>query len=93
MIRDENEFAAMGMFTGSTCPICLTTIHGDPDVIEAHVDSCLMHAAGLQEQQVLAGIDGDNGGPSIVRATDGVDLTGECLKFVVIRYFLLSNDI
>jgi len=74
-MREEDEFAAaMEIFTGSTCPICLTVIQGDPDVIEAHVDSCLLHAARLQQEQALSENDGDNGGPSILRVTDDVDL-------------------
>ncbi|KAA1473454.1 hypothetical protein DENSPDRAFT_839924 [Dentipellis sp. KUC8613] len=30
---------------GQVCPVCLTMVHGDPDVVNAHVDACLVHAS------------------------------------------------
>jgi len=50
------------------CPVCLERVFGDPDVTEAHVDACLVHATPDAEIDV--------GGPSRARATDGVNLTG-----------------
>jgi hypothetical protein len=74
--------------------MCLTTIQGDLDVVEAHVDSCLLHAARIQDEQARANnnpwID-ENGGPSIVRVTDGVDLTGELMKITFINKLLPSR--
>ena len=54
------------------CPVCLETVFGDPDVTEAHVDTCLLHAmpSGHEEAEV------DVEGPSRIRATDGANLTG-----------------
>ncbi|KAL5507893.1 hypothetical protein ACEPAH_5511 [Sanghuangporus vaninii] len=33
-----------------TCPICLTVVRGDPDVIDAHVDACVANASRLQAE-------------------------------------------
>lgn len=33
---------------GTTCPICLTLVSGDEDVIEAHVNACIANASRLQ---------------------------------------------
>ena len=56
----------------TVCPVCLETVFGDPDVTEAHVDACLLHAmpSAREEPEI------DIGGPSRVRATDGANLTG-----------------
>ena len=54
------------------CPVCLKTVFGDPDVTEAHVDACLIHA--MPSARDLAEID--IGGPSRTRVTDGANLTG-----------------
>ncbi|KAI0321981.1 hypothetical protein OF83DRAFT_1161512 [Amylostereum chailletii] len=38
-----------------TCPVCLQTIPGDPDVVNAHVDACLAYSySALQESTLLA---------------------------------------
>ncbi|KAI0057590.1 hypothetical protein BV25DRAFT_1368355 [Artomyces pyxidatus] len=29
---------------GESCPVCFQLVHGDPDVVRAHVDACLAHA-------------------------------------------------
>ncbi|CDO73777.1 hypothetical protein BN946_scf185015.g105 [Trametes cinnabarina] len=51
---------------GTVCPICNKTVHGDVDVVEAHVDSCLAHVNLTNEQKERrrsgrgsAGLDGD----------------------------------
>jgi len=50
MTRQEDDSLVVAIMegSGSTCPLCLITIQGDPDVVEAHVDSCLAHAVHLQ---------------------------------------------
>lgn len=54
------------------CPVCLERVFGDPDVTEAHVDACLVHAMpSVHEETEL-----DIGGPSRTRVTDGANLTG-----------------
>ncbi|THH19927.1 hypothetical protein EW146_g1350 [Bondarzewia mesenterica] len=30
---------------GETCPVCLQSVQGDPDVVHAHVDACIAHAS------------------------------------------------
>ncbi|KAJ3516291.1 hypothetical protein NLJ89_g1218 [Agrocybe chaxingu] len=39
-------------FTGEeiVCPVCSTTVRGDQDILDAHVDSCLAHEAQRQEE-------------------------------------------
>ncbi|TFK55624.1 hypothetical protein OE88DRAFT_1652021 [Heliocybe sulcata] len=53
MTREDEE----GYFSRRTagraegvCPVCLKTVKGDPDVVEAHVDSCLAHANRILEE-------------------------------------------
>jgi hypothetical protein len=47
MAREEEEKSSKDSwsrsFTGETivCPVCLATVRGDQDVVDAHVDSCL----------------------------------------------------
>ena len=47
MAREEEEGSSKDSwsrcFTGETivCPVCLATVRGDQDVVDAHVDSCL----------------------------------------------------
>ena len=47
MAREEEEGSSKNSwsrcFTGETivCPVCLATVRGDQDVVDAHVDSCL----------------------------------------------------
>ncbi|TCD69222.1 hypothetical protein EIP91_008325 [Steccherinum ochraceum] len=48
---DEEHLLAGGPGVGTVCPVCLKTIQGDTDVVEAHVDSCLAHEARLQEER------------------------------------------
>jgi len=54
------------------CPVCLEMVFGDPDVTEAHVDACLLHAMPSAHEET----DIDIEGPSRVRATNGANLTG-----------------
>ena len=54
------------------CPVCLEMVFGDPDVTEAHVDACLVHAVPSAREETEIDIEG----PSRVRATDGANLTG-----------------
>ena len=39
-------------FTGETivCPVCLATVRGDQDVVDAHVDSCLANESRRMEE-------------------------------------------
>ncbi|KAK7060368.1 hypothetical protein VNI00_001133 [Paramarasmius palmivorus] len=57
MTKEEDDRPTSRGARGSevACPVCLNTIHGDQDVLDAHVDACLAHEARLeQERQVLA---------------------------------------
>ncbi|OSD04608.1 hypothetical protein PYCCODRAFT_1363875 [Trametes coccinea BRFM310] len=36
---------------GTVCPVCGKIVHGDVDVVEAHVDSCLAHVNLTNEQE------------------------------------------
>lgn len=69
---DGAGYSSMGGGGETVCPVCLETVFGDPDVVEAHVDACLIHAM-LDAQKH---VEIDVGGPSRTRVTDGVDLTG-----------------
>ena len=75
---------------GTLCPVCLKTVPGDPDVVEAHVDACLAHEARMQsereqqerdlrqrEQSWEEDVDIEEGVQ--LRATDGASLRGELL--------------
>ncbi|KAI9453071.1 hypothetical protein F5148DRAFT_1329979, partial [Russula earlei] len=47
--RDEDEFSVDGKGkrranATEQCPVCIQDVEGDPDVIEAHIDACLVHA-------------------------------------------------
>ncbi|ETW83698.1 hypothetical protein HETIRDRAFT_155133 [Heterobasidion irregulare TC 32-1] len=47
---DENGARAKGKarnadLEGTTCPVCLQMVQGDPDVVHAHVDACIAHAS------------------------------------------------
>ena len=47
---DENGARAKGKARnadpeGTTCPVCLQMVQGDPDVVHAHVDACIAHAS------------------------------------------------
>lgn len=53
------------------CPVCLETVFGDPDVTEAHVDACLVHAIPSAHEQ----IEIRTGGSSRTRVTDGANLS------------------
>lgn len=33
------------------CPVCMGSIRGDDDVVEAHIDACLAHQARLAEER------------------------------------------
>ena len=54
------------------CPVCLETVFGDPDVTEAHVDACLIHAIPGARGETEIDIEES----SRTRATEGVNLTG-----------------
>lgn len=57
---------------GIVCPVCLETVFGDPDVTEAHVDACLVHATPAAHEEAVIDVEG----PSRIRATDGTNLAG-----------------
>ncbi|EPQ59171.1 hypothetical protein GLOTRDRAFT_103219 [Gloeophyllum trabeum ATCC 11539] len=53
MTREEEDSHFSRRTTGrgeGVCPVCLQVIKGDPDVVEAHVDSCLAHANRVLEE-------------------------------------------
>ena len=75
MIQSYNNDADYSSRSGGSrtvCPVCLETVFGDPDVTEAHVDACLVHAIPGSNGQTEI----DIGGPSRTRITDCVDLAG-----------------
>ena len=88
MTRQDDDGSVVTILegSGSTCPLCLITVQGDPDVVEAHVDSCLAHAVHLQDEQTRASNDDaawdeDNPyGPAIMRVTDGANLASKYLS-------------
>lgn len=41
----------------TTCPVCLTVVRGDEDVVDAHVDACLAYEAARAEQQADEELD------------------------------------
>ena len=55
MAREEEEGSSKDSrsrcFTGETivCPVCLATIRGDQDVVDAHIDSCLANESRRME--------------------------------------------
>ena len=64
--RDEDDFLVVGKgkgratSTAEQCPVCLQDVDGDPDVIAAHVDACLVHAElHRPASSVSADADGD----------------------------------
>ncbi|KIP12791.1 hypothetical protein PHLGIDRAFT_20816 [Phlebiopsis gigantea 11061_1 CR5-6] len=76
-----------GNVEGTLCPVCLKTVPGDPDVVEAHVDACLAHEARMRsereqqerhlrhrEQSWEEDVDVEEGVQ--LRATDGASLRG-----------------
>jgi len=48
--RDEDDESVAGKgkgragSTAEQCPVCMQDVEGDPDVVAAHVDACLVHA-------------------------------------------------
>ena len=56
MAREEEEGSSKDSwsrsFTGETivCPVCLATVRGDQDVVDAHVDSCLANESRRMEE-------------------------------------------
>lgn len=77
----EGDGRLLHGLSGTTCPVCLIVVQGDPDVVEAHVDSCLAHAMRVQEEQTgTSSTDGweevDIDDTTLLRATDGANLTG-----------------
>ena len=54
------------------CPVCLEIVFGDPDVTEAHVDACLIHAMPGARGETEIDIEES----SRTRATEGVNLAG-----------------
>ena len=56
MAREEEEGSSKDpwsrCFTGETivCPVCLATVRGDQDVVDAHIDSCLANESRRMEE-------------------------------------------
>jgi len=77
MIQSFNEDAhhsggREGGFGEVVCPVCLETVVGDPDVTEAHVDACLVHAMPSAREETDTDIERSNR----TRVTNGANLTG-----------------
>ncbi len=74
---------------GTSCPVCLKIIPGDPDVVEAHVDACLAHETRLQEEreqqerlrEESPWEEIDVQGDIQLRVTDGASLRGTSEPF------------
>lgn len=39
------------------CPVCLSSVHGDEEVVEAHIDACLIHQGMRAEEERLRALD------------------------------------
>lgn len=106
MSRDDEDTGGLSSFQGgrgrwagtgegTLCPVCMKTIPGDADVVEAHVDACLAYESRLQEEREAAerqrqreqspweeiDIDGD----VHIRVTDGANLRGTSTLFININ--------
>jgi hypothetical protein len=62
------------------CPVCLQTIRGDEDVVEAHVDACLAFESERlmrdRERERDGFVDIENEGGAIERVTDETSFRG-----------------
>lgn len=47
---DDEDRHSMVTGEDATCPICLQVIRGDMEMVEAHVDSCVMNASRIQAE-------------------------------------------
>lgn len=76
MIAQENddEVAPREERQGSACPVCLTVITGDQDVVEAHVDACVAHAS-REAEALNAGLGTDAWGEARVDGEVRIRLT------------------
>jgi hypothetical protein len=52
---DENRIAWAGTGGETVCPVCLQTVRGDQDVMEAHVDACLAHESSRASERASQG--------------------------------------
>jgi E3 ubiquitin-protein ligase RNF220 len=77
--RDEDEvlFAGKGKGRASAtvgqCPVCMQNIEGDPDVVAAHVDACLVHA---ELPRASDNTDGDADGDALLDIDDHAEGDG-----------------
>jgi hypothetical protein len=90
MTRDEEEDSRAGPARNAgdeiVCPVCLQTVRGDEDVMEAHVDACLafeserLRVAEEAERERRRGaeeiVDVDDSEPAIERVTDETSFRG-----------------
>ncbi|KAG1833522.1 hypothetical protein EV424DRAFT_1365710 [Suillus variegatus] len=49
----EAESWIMEVEGGTSCPVCAQVVRGDRDVVEAHVDACLVHESARLERERL----------------------------------------
>ncbi|KAI0080780.1 hypothetical protein K474DRAFT_1636710 [Panus rudis PR-1116 ss-1] len=83
--EDDDSIPYTPSGDGTICPVCMKSVPGDPDVVEAHVDACLANEARLAEErereqqrvtQQMGEEDIDIGGEVRMRVTDGVNFRG-----------------
>ena len=66
---DEENSGPVTIQNEATCPICSSVVRGDPDVIDAHVDACVINASRLQAEEEAR--------EAARRAQEDVDAWGE----------------
>ncbi|KAJ8086940.1 hypothetical protein PM082_005765 [Marasmius tenuissimus] len=89
MTRDEEE-GSTGLIGGGrggeiVCPVCLISVGGDQDIIDAHVDACLAHEAGrlAEERERQSIIDQEVASGSGLGDDDMmVDVDGEAVGYI-----------
>jgi len=87
MTRDDDDENTRSPWTANgrgeiSCPVCLQTVGGDQDVMEAHVDACLAHqhlranqeSQGASQEDTWEDIDVE--GETRLRITNGTNLRG-----------------
>jgi len=57
MVKEDEEGGRIGnswkkglIGEDISCPVCFTTVRGDPDVLDAHIDACLAHESQRLEE-------------------------------------------
>jgi hypothetical protein len=74
--NDENRVAWTGTGRETVCPVCLQTVRGDQDVMEAHVDACLAHESSRVNEGASQGDATGTGSETNLGVTDPEHLRG-----------------